>query len=134
MVLAERAGRDESKSQTLFANLYYAMVRKTALPNMPKTGFDVYLVDRKVIEVLMRLDEKNSALTGQILWSGFKTSEVRYHRLERKIGKRGKWREIKCEIGDKAEINDAAYVKKRKKAQRKTGLYRKRPAFLFNEG
>ena len=53
---------------------------------MPDQGFDVYLIDRKVITVLTNLDEKNSALTGQILWSGFKTEKVYYHRLAREIG------------------------------------------------
>ena len=87
VVLAVREGRKEKKSQTFFANLYYWMVRKTSFPNMPKTGFDVYLIDRKVIDVLNLLDEKNSALTGQILWSGFKTDCVYYTRLERTVGK-----------------------------------------------
>ena len=62
-------------------------MRKIALPSMPKGGFDVYLIDKKVINVLMALDEKNSALTGQILWSGFKTDKVYYTRLAREIGK-----------------------------------------------
>ncbi len=87
VVLAVRDGRDEGKSQTFFANMYYGMIRKFILSNMPKQGFDVYLIDRKVIDVLMALDEKNSALTGQILWSGFKTDTVSYHRLAREIGK-----------------------------------------------
>ena len=90
VVLAVREGRDESKRQTFFANFYYKLVQKTALPQMPDQGFDVYLIDRKVITVLENLDEKNSALTGQILWSGFKTAEVHYHRLAREIGK-SKW-------------------------------------------
>lgn len=90
VVLAVREGREESKRQKVFADLYYGLVRKTALPNMPKGGFDVYLIDRKVIDVLMALDERNSALTGQILWSGFKTDEVYYTRLARKIGS-SKW-------------------------------------------
>ncbi len=86
VVLAVRDGRDESKSQTFFANFYYKLVQKTALPQMPDQGFDVYLIDRKVITVLKNLDEKNSALTGQILWSGFKTEKVYYRRLAREIG------------------------------------------------
>ncbi len=90
VVLAVREGREESRQQTLFANLYYTLVRKAALPNMPKGGFDVYLLDRKVIDVLMALDERNSALTGQILWSGFKTDKVYYTRLAREIGT-SKW-------------------------------------------
>ena len=86
VVLAVRDGRDETKSQTFFANFYYKLVQKTALPEMPDQGFDVYLIDRKVITVLENLDEKNSALTGQILWSGFKTDKVYYRRLAREIG------------------------------------------------
>ncbi|WP_251205698.1 glycosyltransferase family 2 protein [Acetatifactor aquisgranensis] len=87
VVLAVRQERQESKGQTLFANLYYWLIRNAALPQMPKGGFDVYLLDKKVIQVLMRLDEKNSALTGQILWSGFHTGQVYYTRLQREIGK-----------------------------------------------
>lgn len=87
VVLAVRKDREESKKQKAFANLYYWLVRKTALSNMPKNGFDIYLIDRKVIDVISKLDEKNSALTGQILWSGFKTSKVEYIRKAREIGK-----------------------------------------------
>lgn len=86
VVLAVRQDRKESAGQKLFANLYYWLVRKTALPQMPKGGFDVYLLDKKVIKVLESLDEKNSALTGQILWSGFKTDTIYYTRLAREIG------------------------------------------------
>ena len=87
VVLAIRKDREESGSQKFFANFYYWLVRTFALKQMPKNGFDIYLIDRKVINVLKLMDEKDSALTGQILWSGFKTAEVPYVRQERKIGK-----------------------------------------------
>lgn len=87
VVLAVRSDRKESFSQKLFANLYYWMIRKFAMANMPKGGFDCYLIDRKVIEVLKLLDEKNSAITLQILWSGFKTDMIYYVRQKREIGK-----------------------------------------------
>ena len=87
VVLAVREGREESRVQEFFADLYYGITRRFALPNMPKKGFDVFLLDRKVIEVLRRMDEPNSALDGQILWSGFTTGTVTYIRRERKIGK-----------------------------------------------
>lgn len=90
VVLAVREGRDESLRQTFFAEAYYKLVRKVALPQMPAHGFDVYLIDRKVMTVLENLDERNSALTGQILWSGFKTGYVYYRRLSREIGT-SKW-------------------------------------------
>lgn len=90
VVLACREDRKESKAQVGFANLYYWMVRKTSLPTMPENGFDIYLLDRKVIDVIDKLDEKNSAITGQILWSGFRTGIVYYTRLAREIGT-SKW-------------------------------------------
>ena len=87
VVLAVRSDREESFMQKLFANSYYKLVRKFALANMPKTGFDCYLIDRKVIEVLKLLDENNSAITLQILWAGFKTDMIYYVRKKREIGK-----------------------------------------------
>ena len=90
VVLACRESRKERKSQIGFANLYYWLVRKTSLPTMPKNGFDIYLLDRKVIDVINNLDEKNSAITGQILWSGFRTGIVKYTRKAREIGT-SKW-------------------------------------------
>ena len=87
VVLAVREGRQESVGQKLFASMYYSMVRKVALPSMPKSGFDTFLLDKKVIKVLELMDERNSAITGQILWSGFRTAEVYYTRRSRDIGK-----------------------------------------------
>lgn len=97
VVLAVRNGRNEKKSKEFFANFYYWMVRKVALPQMPPKGFDVFLIDRKVIQVLENLDEKNSSLLGQILWSGFKTGKIYYTRLAREIGT-SKWT-LKKKIG-----------------------------------
>lgn len=87
VVLAVREIRED---KSFFSELYYWLTRKVALPKMPAHGFDVFLVDRKVIQVLKNLDEPNSAITGQILWSGFKTKEIYYDRKEREIGK-SKW-------------------------------------------
>lgn len=81
------AVREDREDKSFFSELYYWLTRKVALPKMPEHGFDVFLIDRKVIDVLERLDEKNSAITGQILWSGFKTAQINYVRRERKIGK-----------------------------------------------
>lgn len=86
VVLAVRADRQDAKRDKAMAGGYYSLVRRFALPTMPKNGFDVFLLDRKVIHVLESLDEKNSAITGQILWSGFKTAQVPYVRLKREVG------------------------------------------------
>lgn len=86
VVIAAREERDENPIKKFFANLYYAIVRKVIDPKMPKGGFDCYLLDRQAIEVIKRLDEKNSALTLQVLWIGFKSDIVYFHRLDREIG------------------------------------------------
>ena len=86
VVLAVRTDREESFGQKLFANFYYSLVRKFVSSKMPKGGFDCYLIDRRVIEALKLLDERNSAITLQILWSGFKTATVPYTRLARQKG------------------------------------------------
>ena len=87
VVLAVRAERDEGAVKKFFANLYYTLMRKLVVKDMPKGGFDCFLLDRQVIEVLLMLDEKNSALTLQVLWVGFKSDRVYFHRKNREIGK-----------------------------------------------
>ena len=86
VVLAVRRSRDESKVKIFFANLYYSLVMKFVNKKMPVGGCDCYLIDRKVIEVLERLDEKNSSLTLQVLWAGFRTDMVYFDRKDREKG------------------------------------------------
>lgn len=86
VVLAVRRSRDENPVKIFFANMYYALVRKFVNKQMPVGGCDCYLIDRKVIEVLERLDEKNSSLTLQVLWAGFQTDMVYFDRKDREKG------------------------------------------------
>jgi len=90
VVLAVRADRDDGKIYEFFANMYYKLMQKIVDPRMPKGGFDCYLLDRKVIEVLKMFDENNSALTLQVLWVGFKSDTVYFSRKAREKGK-GRW-------------------------------------------
>ncbi len=87
VVLAIRRSRDESRVKVFFAGLYYLMVRKFVNKDMPAGGCDCYLVDRKVIEVLRLLDEKNSSLTLQVMWAGFRTEKIYFDRKNREVGK-----------------------------------------------
>lgn len=86
VVLAVRASRKDTALKKFFAGLYYSIVRKVVNPDMPKGGCDCYLVDRQIIEVLKLMDEKNSSLTLQVLWSGFRSEKVYFHRQERAAG------------------------------------------------
>lgn len=86
VVLAVRKDRNENPVKVFFANMYYAIVRKTITKNMPEGGCDCYLLDRQVIQVLQDLNEKNSSLTLQVLWAGFQTDHVYFHRRDREVG------------------------------------------------
>ena len=87
VVLAVREKREDSSISRFFANLYYGIIRKIAIPSMPKSGFDMFLIDRKVIKVLELMDEKNTSIMGQVLWCGFKRGIVYYTRKKRETGK-----------------------------------------------
>ena len=87
VVLAVRRSRDENAVKVFFATLYYRIIRRFVNKNMPLGGCDCYLIDRKVIEVLERLDEKNSSLTLQVMWSGFQTEMIPFDRKDREKGK-----------------------------------------------
>lgn len=87
VVLAVRADREEQITQKAFSNLYAFLMRKLALHNMPKGGFDTFLIDRQIIDLLVKMQEKNTSLMSQILWAGFETATVPYIRKKREIGK-----------------------------------------------
>ncbi|MCQ2523095.1 MAG: glycosyltransferase family 2 protein [Lachnospiraceae bacterium] len=87
VVLAVRRSRDENAVKVFFASLYYRIIRRFVNKNMPLGGCDCYLIDRKVIEVLERLDEKNSSLTLQVMWAGFQTEMIPFDRRDREKGK-----------------------------------------------
>ncbi|MEN9946566.1 MAG: bactoprenol glucosyl transferase [Pseudomonadota bacterium] len=84
--LAVRADREESFIQKTISNTFYKIMRKFALKNMPLGGFDCFLIDRQVVEVLKNIEEKNSSIVGQILWCGFKSEQISYVRKAREIG------------------------------------------------
>ncbi len=87
VVLAVRAERDEGVVKKFFAGCYYWIVRKTINKDMPQGGCDCYLLDRQAIQVLELMDEKNSSLTLQVMWLGFRSAKVYFHRKDRTVGK-----------------------------------------------
>lgn len=77
---------DAGVSPGLFQRIYYRMVRRLALKNMPRTGVDLFLLDRKVVNVVASIREKNSSILGLILWSGFRQTLVTYKKGQRLKG------------------------------------------------
>jgi glycosyltransferase involved in cell wall biosynthesis len=77
-----------AQNQNVIAvKMYYRIFRLLITKDMPKMGFDFVLIDRKVIEVLINMQEKNTTLMGLILWTGFRRAEIPYTREDRKFGK-----------------------------------------------
>ncbi|WP_369712968.1 glycosyltransferase family 2 protein [Leptotrichia sp. HSP-342] len=87
VVLAVRESREESFLQTFISNTYYKLMQRFALKNMPKGGFDCFLIDKQVCKKVAEMKEKNTSIMGQILWCGFKTEKIYYTRREREEGK-----------------------------------------------
>jgi len=76
----------EEDSSRFFQKVYYRMVRRFALKNMPESGTDVFLIDRKVVDVVTAMGEKNTSIFGLILWSGFKQTLITYKKGARQRG------------------------------------------------
>lgn len=87
VVLAVRKDREESLMQKFFSNTYYRLMRRYALKDMPKGGFDSFLIDKKVAKIISEMEEKNTSIMGQILWCGFKHEMIYYIRRKREKGK-----------------------------------------------
>ena len=72
VVIAVRKDREDGFFQKLFSNTYYSLMQKYALKDMPSGGFDCFFIDKKVRDVLVSMNEKNSSIVGQVLWADLK--------------------------------------------------------------
>ncbi|MBI4226627.1 glycosyltransferase family 2 protein [Candidatus Roizmanbacteria bacterium] len=66
--------------------LFYIILKKLANIDMPLNAGTFCLLDRRVLNVIINLPEKNRFFRGLRAWSGFQTSYVEYERRERKYG------------------------------------------------
>lgn len=89
VVIAVREDRQDGLFQKMFSYIFYCLIRRYAIKDMPKNGFDCFLADKQVIDVLTKVETKNLSLFNQIIWLGFNRAEVHYTRLNRDIGKSG---------------------------------------------
>jgi len=87
VVLAVRKGRQDSWIVELTSSLFYWVMKKFIMSNMPSGGFDFFLIDKKVAQIVSRCQEKNTSLPGLILWLGFDRKLIHYNRAKRDLGK-----------------------------------------------
>ena len=69
--------------------LHYKLLGRFTEIRIPKNVGDFRLIDRKVLNHLLSLNETTGYIRGMIAWVGFKNSFVDYTRPDRKHGKAG---------------------------------------------
>jgi len=87
------AKRREREGETFFkkftAKMFYRILRKITVIDIPLDTGDFRIIDRKVVEILKRMPESSKFIRGQIAWTGFKQTFVEYDRKKRNAGNTG---------------------------------------------
>ncbi len=82
--------RAQRRGETIFkrftAKIFYKILRMFAFVDIPENAGDFYLLDRKVVDELNRMDECHRFLRGMVAWTGFKRFGVVYDRDARCAG------------------------------------------------
>lgn len=87
LVLAVRQARADSLGTQAGAGFFYRLIRLLGLRNMPEQGFDAFLMERELMQVIIEMRDPNIPLSVTIAWLGHPYATVEYDRLERTHGK-----------------------------------------------
>ena len=88
VVYATRKHRQgETPFKLLTAKLFYRLLQRFSDVPIPLDTGDFRLMDRKVVNALSQMREKNRFIRGMVSWVGFKQTPLYYERDERKTGK-----------------------------------------------
>jgi glycosyltransferase involved in cell wall biosynthesis len=85
-VLCARAGREDPLSSKIFSHLYYRLVRLLVVPNYPREGYDLALMDRSILPHFQE-SGKNVFTPLYVYWLGFPPVTISYRRRKRLHGK-----------------------------------------------
>lgn len=80
---------EESRMHKMFTSIFYGVMSKLMQINMNDTS-DYKLLDRRVVDVLLDLKERNTFFRALSFWAGFKSTSVTYEVQERAAGE-SKW-------------------------------------------
>ena len=87
MVFGVRRCRDSDPlPKRLTASLYYRAHNWVAHDKIPENAGDFRLMDRRVVDVVRALPERNRFMKGLFAWAGFRQASVEYDRAERETG------------------------------------------------
>lgn len=79
--------RGETRLRLLVTDLFYRMLSALAERPVPRNVADFRLLDRRVLDELCRLRERDRYLRGLVAWLGFRVGEVTYVRDGRAAGR-----------------------------------------------
>ena len=87
MVFGVRRSRTEdSFTKRLTAGLFYRAHNAVSADKIPENAGDFRLMDRKVVDVIRAMPERNRFMKGLFAWAGFRQAAVEYDRAERETG------------------------------------------------
>lgn len=86
IVLCARKGREDGFIAKITSKIFYHIV-SASYPHMPNNGFDYFLLDKDVYKQLLKFNERNYFLQGNILWTGYEPAIIYYKRQKRTVGK-----------------------------------------------
>ncbi len=86
VIIAERKYREENVRHVLMSNLFWRMINKYAVKNIPKGGFDFCLIDKQVRDDVIKINEKNVSIFPFIFWLGYNYDIIHYTRRIRTKG------------------------------------------------
>ncbi len=81
-----RNRQSDSLPKRLTADLYYRAHNWLSSDKIPEHAGDFRLLDRKVVDVIRQMPERNRFMKGLFAWSGFTQTAVEYDRVERTVG------------------------------------------------
>lgn len=87
IVYGQRQQRDgEPRFKLLCAKLHYRLINRMSDVSIPVDTGDFRLIDRRVVEALLAMPERDRYLRGMVAWTGFRAEAVRYVRAPRHAG------------------------------------------------
>jgi dolichol-phosphate mannosyltransferase len=91
VVWAARDGRAGETSRTIgLSRAYHFLMRRVVgIREMPATGADFFLLDRRVVEAFRRFGESNANIFALITWMGFQQASIVYDKEARPHGRSG---------------------------------------------
>ncbi len=87
MIYGIRGSRDEdTQAKRTSAGLFYRFFNRLAETHIPSNAGDFRLLDRRVVEAIKRLPERNRFMKGLFSWPGYRSIGVYYDRPARASG------------------------------------------------